>query len=280
MFPVKQEILKVKDHFLTLETFELRNDGSGILQTYPFPEDIERYYDSEEYISHHQDKPSLKQYVYKSVQKFNLNYKRNILAGLLPKGSKVLDYGTGAGDFPAFIEEEFEVFGYEPSPVARKAALQKLGEHRMISDLADLEDQMLHAVTLWHVFEHLPSPTLSLKSFREKLKEGGLLIIAVPNYNSYDAQFYKSEWAAYDVPRHLFHYSRHGLKALLEDHGFQLIQTRPLFFDAFYISLLSEKYRKNPLFFLQGPVIGALSNLKATRTGEFSSLIYIFQKKN
>lgn len=279
MFPVKQNFIQVEDHFLTAEKFQLRLFQEGILQTFPVPEDLDRYYDSEEYISHHQEKPSLKQFIYKAVQKFNLNYKRNILAQYIPKKSMVLDYGMGSGDFLAFIRDDFNILGFEPSAAARGTASRKIGAENVITDIEKLADNSLEAITLWHVFEHLPSPTLSLELFRKKLKSTGFLIIAVPNFRSYDAQFYGPHWAAYDVPRHLFHYSQPGLQALLEDKGFALIQTKPLFFDAFYISLISEKYRKNPLFFLRGPLIGALSNLKATRTGQFSSLIYIFQKK-
>lgn len=280
MFPVKQKFIQVEDHFLTKEKFQLKPYQEGILQTFPIPEDLGRYYDSEKYISHHQEKPSLKQFIYKAVQKFNLNYKRNILAKYVPKKSLVLDYGMGAGDFLAFIRDDFNIMGYEPSTAARETAMQKIGPGHITENVDRLSDNSIDAITLWHVFEHLPSPTLSLELFRKKLKPAGFLIIAVPNFNSYDARFYGSDWAAYDVPRHLFHYSRRGLQALLEEEGFNLIETKPLFFDSFYISLISEKYRKNPLFFLRGPFIGALSNLKASRSGEFSSLIYIFQNKN
>lgn len=272
--------MKVKDHFLTAEEFTLRpTEIPGILKTEPVPANLEKYYESKNYISHHQDSNSLKEKIYKQAQSFNLNYKRNLLAKRLPKGANVLDYGCGAGEFLRYCEEDFHTFGYEPNKDAREAAAHKTKTTELIPSLSDLEDGKLNAITLWHVLEHIENQENILNAFHKKLNDKGLLYIAVPNYNSYDAQYYKENWAAYDVPRHIYHFSRSGMQKYLNNHQWRIVEIKPLLLDSFYISLMSEKYRKNPLFWLIGPYIGAISNIKAAKTGEFSSLIYVVQKK-
>ena len=118
-----------------------------------------------------------------------------------------------------------------------------------------------------------------LQIFYNKLKTKGLLIIAVPNHTSYDAEYYKEFWAAYDVPRHVYHFSKSGMEKLFNSEKWEMKKIKPLLLDSYYISILSEKYKKNPLFWLRGGIVGAISNFKASKTGEFSSLIYIIEKK-
>src|SRR5690606_8649038 len=133
--------------------------------------------------------------------------------------------------------------------------------------------------TLWHVLEHIDNQDDILNLFHNKLKPNGLLIIAVPNHTSYDAKRYKEFWAAYDVPRHIYHFSKNGMGILMNNEKWNLKYTRPLLLDSFYISILSEKYKKSPIFWLKGFIFGAISNFKAVKTGEFSSLIYVTGKK-
>lgn len=272
--------MKVKDHFLTQETFEIiPTEINGILKTHPIPNNLEKYYESEKYISHNQDKGSLKEKIYKRFQKINLNFKRNILANELYKKAAVLDYGCGAGEFLKFIEEDFTTFGFEPNKTAREYTAKKLTSTTLIEDLEELENESLDAITLWHVFEHIEDQEVKLNKFYKKLKSNGLLIIAVPNHTSDDAQRYKKYWAAYDVPRHIYHFSKSGMKQMMNNKQWKIKYTRPLILDAFYISMLSEKYKKSPIFWLKGFVFGAISNFKASKTGEFSSLIYVIEKK-
>lgn len=272
--------MNLKDNFLTKEQFTLQNTNiDGILKTYPIPSNLSPYYESENYISHHQDKPDLKQKVYKFFQKFNLNYKRNILNSEVGVGTKVLDYGCGAGEFVHFIEKEFTTFGYEPSEQARNFAKQKTQKTTFINTLDEIENASLDAITLWHVFEHIEERDQYLKIFHQKLKKKGILIIAVPNHTSYDAKKYQSFWAAYDVPRHIWHYSKNGMQKLMNTENWKIIKIKPLLLDSFYISILSEKYKKSPLFLIKGFIFGAISNFKALKTDEFSSLIYIIEKK-
>ncbi len=271
--------MKVIDHFLSKKTFELvPTETPGILKTSPIPSDIGKYYESDDYISHNQDEGSLKQKIYKIAQGFNLNYKRNILAEHTFSGAAILDYGCGAGEFIKYIQEDFKVFGLEPDKDARTFAEKKAQNATIISDIESVENNSLDAITLWHVFEHIENQAEKLDTFYRKLKPNATLIIAVPNHTSYDAQYYKEFWAAYDVPRHIFHFSKEGMKKLFIVENWKLEKIKPLMLDSFYISILSEKYKKNPLFWLKGPIVGAISNFKAVKNDEYSSLIYIIRK--
>lgn len=281
--------MKLKDHFLSQEEFELREtEISGILKTYPIPQNIGKYYESKNYISHHQDNGSIKEMVYKFLQKFNLKYKKNILQSTFGnefqtsnfKSQTILDYGCGAGEFVKFIADDFTTYGYEPNENARNFAKTKSPKTTFIASptLSEIENGSLDIITLWHVFEHIENQEEILKVFHQKLKPTGKLILAVPNHTSYDGQKYKEFWAAYDVPRHIFHFSRNGMLRLMNNETWRVEKIAPLLLDAFYISILSEKYKKNPLFWLSGLIHGAISNFKAQKTGEFSSLIYIIGK--
>ena len=270
----------VKDHFLSQENFELiPTEIPGILKTSPIPSDIGKYYESDDYISHNQDEGSFKQKIYKIAQSFNLNYKRNIVAKETFSGAKILDYGCGAGEFLKYIQEDFETFGFEPDADARNIAEKKATHAKIISDINSIKDDSLDAISLWHVFEHIENQEEILDIFYRKLNANGVLILAVPNHTSYDAKYYKEFWAAYDVPRHIFHFSKNGMKKLFSQKNWNLEKIKPLLLDSFYISILSEKYKKNPLFWLKGPILGAISNFKAVKNDEYSSLIYIIRKK-
>ncbi len=272
--------MNIKDHFLTQEDFQLvKTNIDGILKTSPLPADLGKYYQSTDYISHHQDSGSLKEKIYKLFQKLNLTYKRNILNAELGVGTKILDYGCGAGEFVHFIESEFQTYAYEPSKDARKYAEQKNKNTIFINSLEEIENESLDAITLWHVFEHIENREEILSLFYSKLKQNGCLIIAVPNHTSYDAKKYKNFWAAYDVPRHIWHYSKNGMQKYFNTENWKLNKIKPLLLDSYYISILSEKYKKSPLFLVKGAIFGAISNFKAVKTGEFSSLIYIIEKK-
>ncbi|MRM83429.1 class I SAM-dependent methyltransferase [Riemerella anatipestifer] len=275
--------MKIKDHFLSQEIFEIKETPiKGVLKTYPVPENIGKYYESDKYISHHQDSGSLKEFVYKFIQSFNIKYKAKIVRENLSspnsKDCKILDYGCGAGEFIKSLENKYITYGYEPNEKARNFAKKKSSKTKFIDSLNEIEDNTLDIISLWHVFEHIENQKEILDLFKQKLKPNGTLIIAVPNYKSYDAERYQDFWAAYDVPRHLFHFSREGMKTLMQQEQLKIKKIAPLLLDAFYISILSEKYKKNKLFWLFGGIYGAISNFKASKTGDFSSLIYIVKK--
>ena len=285
MFHVKpkdqfQHFMKIKDHFLTQEIFTIAETSTkGVFRTQNLPANLDPYYESTEYISHHQDSGSLKEKLYKFLQGFNLKYKRNILKEELNFGNSILDYGCGAAEFLKYIEKDFMTFGLEPNEIARNYASQKLSKTKIISEISEIENNSLDAITLWHVFEHIDNQEEMITLFHNKLKVNGLLIIAVPNPTSYDAKRYKEFWAAYDVPRHIYHFTKKGMENLMNNKNWKIKKIKPLLLDSFYISMLSEKYHKSSLYWFKGLVFGAISNFKALKTGEFSSLIYLIEKK-
>ncbi len=188
-----------------------------------------------------------------------------------------MDIGAGTGDFLAEAKKRgWEVFGIEPDEEARKLALEKgikLSEHS-----GNFKSEKFDVITMWHVLEHVYDLKNQIIELEHLLKKNGLLIIAVPNFQSYDAHYYKEFWAAYDVPRHLWHFSQSSFKHLFSGTGFKQTDTRPLIFDAYYVSLLSEKYRTGKTNFVKAFRIGFKSNFKARSTSEYSSLAYFFRK--
>jgi 2-polyprenyl-3-methyl-5-hydroxy-6-metoxy-1,4-benzoquinol methylase len=271
--------MQVKDHFLSQEIFEVEETHiPGVLRSSPTPPDLGKYYESENYISHFQNKNSLKEIIYRKVQGLNLVLKKKLLLKhALPK-AKILDYGCGAGEFLNFIKSDFDIRGFEPSEKARAFAAEKIGSEKLIQNLDEVKDESLDLITLWHVLEHIAEPEMILKQLKQKLKANGRLILALPNHQSYDAQYYKNFWAAYDVPRHLYHYSPQGITQVLAAVDLNLEKKQGMLFDAFYISIMSSKYKKTPLFWLFGGLLGAFSNFKAVFSGDFSSMIYVVKK--
>lgn len=274
--------MKIKDHFLSQEDFDIVETSTpGVWKTAPIPSNISKYYESEDYISHHQDKGTAKEKLYKFLQGFNLNYKKSVLSNHLKNNNqpKILDYGCGAGEFVKYIENDFVTFGFEPNQDARTAAKSKTKKTKIIDNLDSIDNNSLDAITMWHVFEHVENQEEMLSIFYSKLKKDGILIIAVPNPTSYDAKHYKEYWAAYDVPRHIFHFSKNGMSKLMNNEKWNVQKIKPLLLDSYYISMLSEKYKKSSLFWLKAVVHGSISNIKALFNDEFSSLIYVIEKK-
>jgi len=270
--------MKVKDHFLSKETFEIKEISEGILHTSPIPKNLAKYYESDEYISHNQNKKNIKTKIYNILQKINFKYKKYILNSEIANEKNILDYGCGIGNFLDYIKNEYNIIGIEPNENAKKIAEEKLGKEKIINKLSDISNLSLNIVTLWHVFEHIEEQKEFLNEIYKKLKPKGKLIIAVPNYKSYDSNYYKEYWAAYDVPRHVFHFSRIGMKNIFTTKKWNLKKVKPLILDAYYISIISEKYKENYFPIIKGLIRGLISNIKALKTGEYSSLIYIIEK--
>ncbi|MDR2123072.1 MAG: class I SAM-dependent methyltransferase [Flavobacteriaceae bacterium] len=269
--------MKIIDHFLTKETFEVKEtEYKDVLKTQNIPHDLNRYYESSKYLSHNKDH-SLKSKIYLFIQKLNEKYKLKIISNYKSSG-KILDYGCGDGSFLEFMKNnQFSILGYEPNSNAFQTACSKIGKENVITSLDSIENNSLDIITLWHVLEHIPNPEEILSTLRSKLKTDGFLIIALPNYKSYDAKFYKENWAAWDVPRHIYHYGKNGAINFFNLNQFDVLYTYPLPFDSFYISLISENYSKNPLGIFRFPVVACLSNLKGMKDGNFSSVIYILR---
>lgn len=267
--------LHLKDYFLSQEEFFLkRNPEFGFLETHPRPENLNPYYDSEDYISHSDAKEKMIDKAYQWIKKLNIRQKFQRLKRP-ESGMKLLDYGCGTGDFLLYAKKKnWEISGVEPNPVAKNIAIQKLGKEVLhYSELKDIPTTF-DTITLWHVLEHIPNLYEFIEELKTHLNPDGEIFIAVPNYQSFDAKFYKEYWAAYDVPRHLWHFSPESMQLLFARFGMKIENTYPLWFDSFYISLLSEKYKRKKWGFLRAILIALISNLNGLFTGNFSSLVY------
>lgn len=261
------------------ETFALQYDANlDLFQTVPQPalSELPRYYESDDYISHTDGRRTLFEKMYQTVKSYALKQKLNLIQVYHPGKGKLLDIGAGTGDFLATAEAGgWTVSGVEPSEKARHIATAKgLG---LVANTLDLEDHQFDVITLWHVLEHVPDPWTQLAELKRLLKPNGTLIVAVPNFNSFDAKFYGAHWAAYDVPRHLWHFSQTAIKKLFNSQKMELKKVLPMKFDAFYVSLLSEKYKTGKMNFVRALCRGIQSNAAARRSKEYSSLIYVLQ---
>lgn len=278
--------LRSKDYTVSHETFDLYHHSElDMLITFPQPEinDLSSYYESESYISHTDAKKSLTDKLYQLVKTYTISNKvklLNTLIGCALSEKKVLDVGCGTGDFlVACQQRNWNVVGVEPNPKARLLAHDKLNI-TIYNSIFDLKENQFDCITLWHVLEHIPDLESYIQELKKLLKPNGKLIIAVPNFKSYDANYYGTFWAAYDVPRHLWHFSKTAIQQLFGKENLELIKIQPMYFDSFYVSLLSEKYKTGSSSFFKAFYRGFISNLKAIKSKEYSSLIYILQKAN
>ena len=247
-----------------------------MLVTQPVPEDLEKYYDSDEYISHSDTDKGLMPFLYQRVKSITLSRKANLVNRLSNNRGTLADIGAGTGDFLSVVKKDgWEVYGAEPNATARKRAFNKGVD--LVETIDEVSDKTYDIVTLWHVLEHLPELEFEINRLKRMVKPGGHLIIAVPNYKSYDAGYYQEYWAAYDAPRHLWHFSRKSMENIFCD-SMHLVDVKPMWFDAFYVSLLSEKYKSGNSFSIKALFIALWSNIKALNSKEYSSLIYCFQK--
>jgi 2-polyprenyl-3-methyl-5-hydroxy-6-metoxy-1,4-benzoquinol methylase len=275
--------LIVVDHSVSGEEFTLKYDKEfEMYKTYPQPssEDLLRYYVSKDYISHTSSKRNLIERLYHMVRSYMLRSKLRILAKYSePKGS-LLDIGCGTGDFLMAADKKgWNVVGVEPNHHAREKASSKGLEVYDIDRLLKFADATFDVITLWHVLEHLPNLEDHIKLFKKLLRPGGLLVIAVPNYKSFDAMHYGEFWAAFDIPRHLWHFSKLSIESLFLRYNLILFLIKPMWFDSFYVSILSEKYKKSNFGFIKGVMIGFISNLKGLHSRNFSSQIYLLRPK-
>lgn len=275
-------IMTVVDHTVSNQTFpvwQCYECSVRFTQDVPDKDLIHKYYKSENYISHSDTQSGLVNKLYHYVRGITLKSKARLItsqSGL--RSGSLLDIGAGTGSFLLKMHQlNWHVTGIEPDEDARAIANKKTGLAVFpVSELFLLKSQSFDVITLWHVLEHVHDLHETIKIIKQLLKPGGVLIVAVPNYTSTDARKYDSFWAAYDVPRHLYHFSPNSMKILLEKHSFSLTGTRPMWFDSFYVSLLSEKYRGSTFGFLTAFMNGLSSNLACLKNNQLcSSLIYI-----
>jgi len=273
------------DYFKTNDPFPIwKCSICGISFTQDRPEDdnLECYYESDNYISHGNSSGGIINRIYKIVRNFTLNKKKNVVKRESGQtAGSLLDIGSGTGHFAAKMKKEgWSVKGIEINEKAKEFSISQFGiEALSPSEILHLPDSEFDCITLWHSLEHISDLNKQITEIRRLLKPQGVCIVAVPNTNSYDAKHYKKHWAAYDVPRHLWHFNPDALSSLFESKGFKLRNIRLLPLDVFYISILSERYKKNPLAFFAGILKGVFFAIKTlfNKKGG-SSLIYVFAK--
>ena len=270
-------VMSCVDYTVSKESYELlMNPRYEMLVTSPVPSDLENYYKSEAYISHSNTSKSFLDKVYQRVRKYTLKRKVSLINSFEVSGKKILDIGCGTGDFLATAKNDgWEVHGVEPSKEARILSASKNID--ALEDVSQLKEDNFDVITLWHVLEHVPNVLAYIETLKTKLKPDGMLLIAVPNYNSFDAGHYKEHWAAYDVPRHLWHFSQKSIQKLFSEVGLIVEKVIPMKFDSYYVSMLSEKYKYGKNRYLKAIWIGFLSNRKAKVSSEYSSLIYLIK---
>lgn len=277
----KKHFLTVKDHSVSKEIFDLYYDEElDMLITSPQPElqNLGKYYQSEDYISHTDNKRSLFEKAYHFVKNIALKNKLNLINSQQPQKGKLLDIGAGTGDFLLTAKNDgWETIGVEPSDRAKKIAKEK--GISFVEEISALESNSLDVITMWHVLEHVPNLEHQIQELKRLLKPTGTLIVAVPNYKSFDAGHYETFWAAYDVPIHFWHFSKKSIQLLFERVDMKLEKILPMKFDSFYVSLLSEKYKTGKMNYIKAFFIGLKSNWKARSSKEYSSHIYVLKNK-
>ncbi len=278
---IKNVVLQCKDYTATLEEFKLKQcNNCSLVITTPRPVDLDKYYRSEEYISHSTKAKSFTDRLYMLARKFTITSKfglieRNIQIG---RTHSLLDIGCGTGEFLKYCQQKgWDTTGVEPTFESESRPNEKI-----YKSLTDVRDKTFDRITLWHVLEHIPDIIHTIQWIKNSLAENGTIYIAVPNYNSHDSKYYKKYWAAYDVPRHLWHFSQQAMAELISNNGLRLVESIPMKLDSYYVSLLSEKYKNNNttsvISMMKAFLVGFQSNLNSKKNSEYSSLIYVIKK--
>jgi 2-polyprenyl-3-methyl-5-hydroxy-6-metoxy-1,4-benzoquinol methylase len=276
-----KSFITVKDFSVSGESFSLLlNEEYQILKTYPQPtlDKLVSYYEFEDYISHTDGKRTLFEKMYHFIKRKAIRDKVKLINSYQPVKGRVLDIGAGTGDFLLECKNQnWDILGIEPNDKAKGIAVGK--GIKFGDTIEKLESNSFDVITMWHVLEHVPDVEHQVAELKRLLKPSGTIIIAVPNFKSYDAKYYKEFWAAYDVPRHLWHFSKTAIEKLFDKQNMNLEDVKPMWFDSFYVSLLSEKYKSGKMNFISGFFIGLISNVSGCFKNEFSSHIYVLKNK-
>ena len=277
-------LLTVKDHSVSKQDFVVWQCGNCSLrftQDIPDEASIGRYYQSADYISHSNTNKGLVNKLYQGVRNYTLDQKANLIISQTVKHGNILDLGAGIGAFLNTMKKKgWEISGIEPDAGARQQAKNLFNiDLNETNSLNGLPEKSFDAITLWHVLEHVHQLHTYVEKLRSLLKPDGKLFVAVPNYKSVDSSIYKLYWAAYDVPRHLYHFTPKSINNLMAQHGLKVIAKKPMWFDSFYISLLSSQYKNGKTSWIGAAASGLRSNLKALLDKDYcSSIIYIIEK--
>ena len=276
-------LLTVKDHSVSGEEFviwQCENCSLRFTQDIPDESSMGPYYQSADYISHSNTSQGLVNSLYQKVRKYTLQQKASLIIGRTASKGSLLDIGAGIGAFLNEMKKRgWDVTGIEPDEGARAQSSHLFGINLLLpSEIKNLRPGTFDAITLWHVLEHVEPLHDYVQLLKQLLKPGGRIFIAVPNYQALDAAIYRNYWAAYDVPRHLYHFTPKAVQVLMQNHGLKVSEIKPMWFDAFYISLLSSKYRFGKPHWPGAVFNGLRSNFKALfRKKAASSLIYIIE---
>ncbi len=274
--------LKCKDYTVSKDIFDIvkcKSCGFAFTNPRPIEEKIGGFYESDEYISHSNTSKGVINSIYQKVRNYTISKKISLLKTLSSE-KKLLDIGSGTGEFlNAAKQKGFDVTGAEPSETARSFSNKTYNLNvTNESSLSSYSPDSFDFITMWHVLEHVYHLNDRILEIKRLLSIDGHVIIAVPNLNSYDAKHYEEHWAAYDLPRHLYHFSPETIEMLFEKHGLKLVKKLPMIFDSFYVSMLSEKYKTGKSNLLKALYVGLKSNVKARTNKNYSSQIYIFKK--
>ena len=277
------EYLQCDDYFLSGESFnilECKNCKFKFTDPRPSINKISKYYKSEDYISHTDSKKGIVNNIYQLIRKHNVSRKFQMIKRV-SSGKNILDIGCGTGDLlKYFKEKEWNSFGIEPDVDARKIALQKGLNVYKEEYLKQFSENQFDVITLWHVLEHVYDISERINEIDSLLNENGILIVALPNCNSWDAKNYGKYWAAWDVPRHLWHWNPATFEMFAEKHGFSLIEKRGMPMDGFYVSMMSEKYKTGKMNLIGGFIRGLSTWFKSLNNNDLSSsVIYFLRKK-
>ncbi len=278
-------MLTVKDFSVSKEDYVIWQCAQCSLrftQDVPDENSIGPYYKSPDYISHTNTNKGFVNNTYQKVRNYTLQQKASLVINQTGvKKGKVLDVGCGTGAFLNVMREKgWVIDGIEPDEDARRLARSLYHiEAKEPSAFADIKPGSMDAITLWHVLEHVHELHPYIDRLKESLTAAGKLFIAVPNYQSTDASHYRPYWAAYDVPRHLYHFSPKSMEVLMQRHGLKITEKKPMWFDSFYISLLSSKYHTGKTKYVSAIFNGLRSNINALANHDkCSSIIYIISK--
>ena len=276
--------LDAKDYTVSQEIFTIKQcDSCGFCFTSPRPSlvNLSKYYKSSNYISHSDSKKGIINQLYHIVRNFTLKAKLKLVKKYSSSNDVVVDYGAGTGAFVNYLNKnKVNALGFEPDEDARELAKIK---HQVSLKLPEEFENgyigKIKVITLWHVLEHIPTLNEFIETASQNLVENGIIILALPNRDSYDAKRYQEYWSAYDVPRHLWHFRKNDIVELMANNDFDLIETKSMPYDSFYVSLQSEAYlgTQGVRKLFNAFSLGLASNLKASRTN-FSSMIYVFRK--
>ena len=280
-----QPQLSAKDYTVSGETFSIvacNNCTHLFTQNVAQQNEIGKYYASENYISHSDTQIGLVNKLYHSIRKRTLQSKKKLIERETEKSNgNILDIGCGTGAFLNTMQKGgWKITGLEPDETARVKAKTLYGiDPQPSNNIFNLSNNSYDAITMWHVLEHVHELNEYVAQLKNMLTEKGKIFIAVPNYTSYDAQHYGQFWAAYDVPRHLYHFSPESMKKLVEQHGLTIKKIKPMWFDSFYVSMLSEQYKNGKGNLIKAFLVGLVSNIKTLfNLKKCSSLIYIIEK--